>query len=225
VSATDRGHSTSILIVDDHELIREGMRALLDGEEGMEVVGEAQTANEALALSRSLQPDVVVLDVRLPDRHGVEICADIRQLSPRTRILVCSGMSEGSALVDAAKAGADGFVSKEAPNAEIVDAVRRVADGAAVVGADSAAAIFRHARAASTDRPKLARLTDRERQVLGLISLGLTNREIGARLFVSEKTVRNQVSSVLHKLDLRHRTEAALFAAPLRAELGLSDQS
>jgi two-component system response regulator DevR len=225
VPANHPEHQIAVLIVDDHELIREGLRLLLDGERDMRVVGEGKTANEALALTRRLEPDVVVLDVRLPDRHGVEICGDIRALSPGTRILVCSGLSEGSALVDAARAGADGFVSKEAPNAEIVDAVRRVAEGASVVGADSAAAIFRHARASQTERSKLADLSEREREVLGLLSLGLTNREIAARLFVSDKTVRNHVSSVLRKLDLRHRTEAALFAAPLRTELGLTEES
>src|SRR5207249_125957 len=120
VPANDPERTIDVLIVDDHELIREGLRALLDGERDMRVVGEAKTANEALALTRRIRPDVVVLDVRLPDRHGVEICGDIRGLSPETRILVCSGLSEGSALVDAARAGADGFVSKEAPNAEIV---------------------------------------------------------------------------------------------------------
>jgi two-component system, NarL family, response regulator DevR len=225
VPANEPEHQIAVLIVDDHELIREGMRTLLDGEPDMRVVGEAKTAEEALALARRLEPDVVGLDVRLPDRHGVEICGDIRALSPETRILVCSGMSESTGLVDAARAGADGFVSKEAPNAEIVDAVRRVAEGAAVVGADSAAAIFRQVRTSKTESSRIARLSDREREVLGLLSLGLTNREIAARLFVSEKTVRNQVSNVLRKLDLRHRTEAALFAAPLRAELGVPDQS
>jgi len=216
---------TSVLVVDDHELIREGLRTLVDGEPDMEVAGEAKTADEALALARRLQPQVIVLDVRLPDRHGIQICGELRALSPDSRILICSGLSDGSAMLEAARAGADGFVSKEAPNAEIVDAVRRVAAGAAVVGADSAAAIFRHGRASSDERPQLANLTDREREVLGHLSLGLTNREIAGRLFVSEKTVRNHVSSLLHKLGLRHRTEAALFAAPLRGELGVSDTS
>ena len=216
---------TAVLVVDDHELIREGMRNVLDAEPDMEVVGEAKTADEALALARQLEPQVIVLDVRLPDRHGIEICGELRALSPDSRILICSGLSEGSALLDAARAGADGFVSKEAPNAEIVDAVRRVAAGAAVVGSDSAAAIFRHTRTSTQERSQLASLTDREREVLGHLSLGLTNREIAERLFVSEKTVRNHVSSLLHKLGLRHRTEAALFAAPLRTELGVSDGS
>ena len=112
--------------------------------EGLRVVGDARTADEALALTRHLQPDVVVLDVRLPDRDGFEICAEIRGFSPDTRILMCSGLADGSALVQAARAGADGFVSKEADNAEVVDAVRRVANGAAVLGATTAEAMFGH---------------------------------------------------------------------------------
>jgi two-component system, NarL family, response regulator DevR len=212
-----------VLVVDDHELIRDGLRTLLNAEDDLRVVGEAKTANEALALTRQLEPDVIVLDVGLPDRPGVEICAEIRRLQPETRILVFSGLSEGSALADAAKAGADGFVSKGAPNDEIVDAVRRVAAGAAVVGADSAAAILQHARTSPTAGPSLEPLSKRERQVLGLLSLGLTNREIAGRLFISEKTIRNQVSQILHKLGLRHRTEAALFAAPIRDQLGIPD--
>jgi two-component system, NarL family, response regulator DevR len=221
----DGSATTRVLVVDDHALIREGMRTVLDAEHDIEVVGEAKSASEALAFARRLKPDLVLLDMRLPDRAGIEICAELRELSPASRILICSGMSEGSALIDAARAGADGFVSKEAPNTEIVDAVRRVAGGAAVVGADSAAAIFRHAQAAPAERSKLTELTDREREVLGQLTLGLTNRETASRLFVSEKTVRNHVSSVLHKLGVRHRTEAALFAAPLRGELGLPEES
>jgi two-component system, NarL family, response regulator DevR len=208
-----------ILIVDDHGLIREGLRNVLEAEDGFRVVGEARTGDEALALTRHLDPDVVVLDVRLPDRNGIEICAEIHELSPTTRVLVCSGLADGSALVEAAKAGAEGFVSKEASNAEIVDAVRRVANGAAVVGEGSAQTMFRYLRSHRDDLPRLAQLSDREREVLGLLSEGLTNREIGTRLFISEKTVRNHVSGLLRKLHLHHRTEAALFAAPLRGEL------
>jgi DNA-binding NarL/FixJ family response regulator len=211
---------TAILIVDDHGLVREGLRTLLESQDGLHVVGDARTADEALALARRLRPDVVVLDVRLPDRDGIEICGEIRDLSPETRILMCSGLSDGSALVEAAKAGADGFVSKEAANAEIVDAVRRVANGAAVLGATSAQAMFRYLRRQAPGASRLSVLSEREREVLGLLAEGLTNREIAARLFISEKTVRNHVSGVLHKLDFRHRTEAALFAAPLRGELG-----
>ena len=209
-----------ILVVDDHGLVREGFRTLFDSVDGMRVVGDARTADEALALVRSLDPDVVVLDVRLPDRDGYTICGEIRELAPDTRIVMCSGLADGSALVEAAKAGADGFISKEADNAEVVDAVRRVSQGAAVLGAASAEAIFGHLRRQGPGVSKLSTLSAREREVLGLLAEGLTNREIAARLFISEKTVRNHVSGVLHKLDFRHRTEAALFAAPLRGELG-----
>jgi two-component system, NarL family, response regulator DevR len=210
---------TEILIVDDHGLVRDGLRTLLDSQDGLRVVGDARTADEALALARHLLPDVVVLDVHLPDRDGYEICGEIREFSPNSRILMFSGLADGSALVEAAKAGADGFVSKETDNAEIIDAVRRVAEGAAVLGESSAQAMFRHLR---RQKPvsKLSALSDREREVLALLAEGLTNREIAARLFISEKTVRNHVSGVLRKLDFRHRTEAALFAAPLRGELG-----
>ena len=201
----------AILIVDDHALVRDGLRTLLDAQEGLRVVGDARTADEALALTRHLQPDVVVLDVRLPDRDGFEICAEIRGFSPDTRILMCSGLADGSALVQAARAGADGFVSKEADNAEVVDAVRR---------ATTAEAMFGHLRRQGPGVSKLSALSEREREVLGLLAEGLTNKEIAERLFISEKTVRNHVSSILHKLDFRHRTEAALFAAPLRGELG-----
>lgn len=211
---------TSILVVDDHALVRSGLRTVLDAEGDLEVVGEASTAAEALAYVRRLRPDVVVLDIRLPDRDGIEICAEIRELSPATRILVCSGLTEGTALVEAAKAGADGFVSKESANDEIVDAVRRVAGGAAVVGADSARVMFGYLRAASERAPAIGRLSAREREVLRLLSEGLTNREIAAHLFIAEKTVRNHVSALLRKLHLRHRTEAALFAAPVRDQLG-----
>jgi two-component system response regulator DevR len=209
-----------ILIVDDHELVRDGLRTLLDANDGLHVVGDARTADEALALARHLLPDVVVLDVQLPDRTGFEICGEIRDVAPDTRILLCSGLADGSVLIEAAKAGADGFVSKDAGNDEIVDAVRRIASGATVLGATSAQAIFGHLRRQSAGVSKLTALTDREREVLGYLADGLTNREIGDRMFISEKTVRNHVSAVLHKLGFHHRTEAALFAAPLRGELG-----
>ena len=210
----------AVLIVDDHGLVREGLRTLLESQDGFHVVGDARTADEGLALARRLHPDVVVLDVRLPDRDGFEICGEIRELSSNSRILMFSGLAEGTALIEAAKAGADGFVSKEADNAEIVDAVRRVASGAAVLSATSAQALFRQLRRQEPGVSKLSVLSDREREVLGLLAEGLTNREIAGRLFISEKTVRNHVSGVLRKLDFRHRTEAALFAAPLRGELG-----
>ena len=167
-----------VLIVDDHGLVREGLRALLDAEEGVRVVGEARRADEALALAAKLRPGVVVLDIGLPDRGGLEIVGEIRDASPASRILMCSGLAEGSMLVAAAAAGADGFVAKESPNAEIVDAVRRVADGAAVVGQESAELMFRDLREQRSNVAKLEALSEREREVLSLLAEGLTNREI-----------------------------------------------
>jgi two-component system response regulator DevR len=208
-----------VLIVDDHGIVREGLRTLLDGESGLRVVGEAGSAAAALALARKLRPGVVVLDIRLPDRDGLAIVGEIRDASPATRILLCSGIAEGTLLAEAASAGADGFVAKESPNTEIVDAVRKVADGAAVVGAESAQVLFRELRDRAAHLSKLQQLSQREREVLGLLAEGMTNREIGERLFISEKTVRNHVSGVLRKLSLRHRTEAALFAVPLKEYL------
>lgn len=209
----------SVLVVDDHGLVREGLRALLDAEPDIEVVGEARTADEALALARHVQPGVVVLDVRLPDRIGLDICDELRAVAPGVGLLICSGLADGSVLIEAARHGADGFVSKEASNAEIVEAVRRVAGGAAVVGAASADAAFRHLRAAHAERSAIAELSVREREVLAFVAEGRTNREIAEALTLSEKTVRNHVSAILHKLGFRHRTEAALFAAPLRDQL------
>lgn len=208
-----------VLIVDDHGLVREGLRTLLEAEEGVHVVGEARRADEALALAAKLRPTVVVLDIGLPDRGGLEIVGEIRDASPASRILMCSGLAEGSMLVAAAAAGADGFVAKESPNAEIVDAVRRVADGAAVVGQESAESMFRDLRDRRSNVSKVEALSAREREVLSLLAEGLTNREISHRMFIAEKTVRNHVSSVLRKLSLRHRTEAALFAVPLKEHL------
>jgi DNA-binding NarL/FixJ family response regulator len=208
-----------VLIVDDHGLVREGLRSVLEGENGIRVVGEASSAEEALALSRKLRPGVVVLDNRLPDRDGLTIVGEIREGSTETRILLCSGVAEGSLLAEAAAAGVDGFVAKGSPNTEIVDAVRRVAEGAAVVGAESAQVLFRDLRDRSAHLTKLQSLSEREREVLGLLAEAMTNREIAGRLFISEKTVRNHVSGVLRKLRLRHRTQAALFAVPLKEHL------
>jgi DNA-binding NarL/FixJ family response regulator len=208
-----------ILIVDDHGLVRDGLRSLLEGQPDLHVVGEARTADEALAFARRLHPEIVILDVRLPDRSGIEVCGELSDAAPEARILMMSGDLDGTVVIEAAGAGALGFVSKEAPNEEILEAVRTVADGATNLGSTTARAMFRDLRGRHRQPPALARLSHREREVLAGLSEGWTNREIAAGLVLSEKTVRNHVSSVLHKLDLRHRTEAALYAAPIREHL------
>jgi len=208
----------SVLIVDDHGLVREGLRALLV-EEGIEVVGEAGSAKEALRLAADLAPDVVVLDIRLPDRDGVSIIDELRGVAPGSRVLLCSGSPDGTTLFEAARSGSDGFVAKEAPNAEIVDAIRTVASGATVVGAQSASLMYRGLQGHAPDVERVERLSVREREVLGLLGRGLTNREIGSHLMISEKTARNHVSRILRKLALRHRTEAAVFALPMERHL------
>jgi two-component system response regulator DevR len=209
--------AVSVLIVDDHGLVREGLRTVLQEEPGIEVVGEAGRAAEAIALVGELAPDVVVLDIRLPDRDGVTIVEELRRASPTTRVLLCSGSPDGSMLFNAAGSGADGFVAKEAPNDEIVDAVRRIADGSAVVGHRSAGVMFKGLQDHATDLAKLERLSARERQILRLLGHGMTNREIAAQLLISEKTARNHVSRILRKLAVRGRTEAALLATRARS--------
>ena len=208
----------SVLIVDDHGLVREGLRALLL-EEGIEVVGEAGRAKDALRLAADLAPDVVVLDIRLPDRDGVSIVGELRAVAPASRVLLCSGSPDGSTLFEAAGSGSDGFVAKEAPNDEIVDAIRSVASGSTVVGARSAGLMYRGLQGHAPDVERIGRLSGREREVLGLLGRGMTNREIGRHLMITEKTARNHVSRILRKLSLRHRTEAAVFALPMERHL------
>jgi two-component system response regulator DevR len=208
----------SVLIVDDHGLVREGLRAVLI-EEGIDVVGEAGCANDALRLAADLAPDIVILDIRLPDRDGVSIIDELRDVAPTTRVLLCSGSPDATTLFEAARSGSDGFVAKEAPNEEIVDAVRTVATGTPVVGARSADVMYRGLQGRAFDVERVERLSVREREVLGLLGRGLTNREIGRHLMISEKTARNHVSRILRKLSLRRRTEAAVFALPMERHL------
>jgi two-component system response regulator DevR len=209
---TPEAGTISVVIVDDHGLIREGFRMLLHDEPGIEVVGEAERAHEAIDLIQRVAPDVVILDIRLPDRDGVTIVGDIREASPGTRILLCSGAPDDSVAADATDARADGFVAKEAPNDEIVHAVRAVASGDAVLGESSARVIFDGLRGRADKLASVRRLSMREREILGLLAEGLTNGEIAVRLSISPKTARNHVSRILRKLSLRYRTEAAVLA-------------
>jgi two-component system response regulator DevR len=216
--STDRLPPTSVLIVDDHPAVREGMRAILETQPDVRVVGAAGSTAEAVALADRLRPGLILLDVRLPGRGGLEACRELRARVPEARILMMSGLPATSPLLHAAAAAADGFLSKESSAGEIIRIVREVVSGRAAVDQTSARTMFRSLQTEGALAPQLDSLSAREREVLALLSEALTNREIAKRLFLSEKTVRNHVSNVLRKLSFTHRTQAALFFAPLRGE-------
>ena len=204
-----------VLVVDDHEVVRLGLRTLLSQQSDIDVVGEAATVSEALSQAASLAPDVVLLDVRLPGGSGVEACQQIKSSQPQTRIVMLTSYSGDEALFDAIAAGADGYVLKQIGSQELVDAVRRVGAGENLLDPTLTVRVFTRLRE-TRDRVEsvaFSGLTNREVQILSLISQGQTNREIGEALYLSEKTVRNYVSGILAKLGLTSRVQAAAYAA------------
>ncbi|HEY0453904.1 response regulator transcription factor [Actinophytocola sp.] len=201
-----------VALVDDHEVVRRGLRDLLDGEPGIEVVAEAGGVAEALARIGATAPDVVVIDIRLPDGDGVSLCRTLRSLDPAPRCLVLTAFDDEQALVEAIMAGASGYLLKQVRGQDLVDAVREVAAGRSLLDPVTTARVLdRMRRSAETD--ELAVLTDRERRVLELMGEGLTNRQIAERLFLAEKTVKNYVTSVLAKLGMERRTQAVAWIA------------
>lgn len=204
-----------VFLVDDHEIVRRGVGALLDDEDGIEVVGEAGTAARALARVPVLEPDVVVLDVRLPDGDGVRVCRDIRSALPETRVLMLTSYSDDEALYGAVMAGASGYILKQIHGTDLVGAVRTVAGGRSLLDPESTTRMLERLRADAVREDPLSELTDQERRVLELIGEGLTNREIGTRMYLAEKTVKNYVSRVLAKLGMARRTQAAAYAVRL----------
>ncbi|HVQ90128.1 MAG TPA: response regulator transcription factor [Mycobacteriales bacterium] len=210
------GGSTPIrvFLLDDHELVRRGLHDLLSGESDIEVVGEAGLAAEALRRIPALLPDVAILDARLPDGHGVDVCRDIRSSHPEVACLMFTSYDDDEALLAAIMAGASGYVLKQIRGTDFVDAVRRVAAGQSLL--DPAVTRTVLARVRQTEHREddpLAALTEQERKVLELIAEGLTNRQIGERLFLAEKTVKKYVSSLLAKLGLQRRAQAVAYAA------------
>jgi DNA-binding NarL/FixJ family response regulator len=197
-----------VFLLDDHELVRRGVRELLESEGDIEVVGEASTAAEALARVPAVRPQVAVLDVRLPDGDGVTVCRDLRSLLPELACLMLTSFSDDEALLGAVMAGAAGYVLKDIRGGDLVGAVRTVAAGGSLLDARSTA----HVLARLREKPKdpLDVLTEQERKILDLIGEGLTNRQIGERMYLAEKTVKNHVSSLLSKLGLQRRTQAAV---------------
>nr|WP_225955159.1 response regulator transcription factor [Kibdelosporangium phytohabitans] len=201
-------------MLDDHEVVRKGVAALLGTNPDITVVGEASTAAEALAKVPALKPDVAVLDVRLPDGDGVQVCRDLRADMPDLKCLMLTSYSDDEALFESVMAGAAGYVLKEVRGGDLVRAIRTVAQGGSLLDPTATTRVLTRLRRGPTD--KLADLTEQERKVLELIGEGLTNRQIAERLFLAEKTVKNYVSNLLAKLGMRRRTQAAVLATELK---------
>jgi DNA-binding NarL/FixJ family response regulator len=212
------GAAIKVFLLDDHEVVRRGVRDLLDAEPDISVVGEAGTAASALARIPALRPDVAVLDVRLPDGDGVSVCRDIRSQLPDVACLMLTSFGDDEALFDAIMAGAAGYVLKQIRGTDLVGAVRTVASGRSLLDPEAAARVMARMRDQSRRADPLAALTGQERKILELIGEGLTNRQIGERLFLAEKTVKNYVSALFAKLGMERRTQAAAYAARIFGE-------
>ncbi|GAB6987755.1 response regulator [Nocardioides pyridinolyticus] len=204
-----------VYLLDDHEVVRQGLRALLESSSDIEVVGEAGTATDAASRIPALRPDVAVLDARLPDGSGIEVCRTVRAVDPSIKGLVLTSYDDDEALFAAIMAGASGYVLKEIRGNDLVEAVRQVAAGNSLIDPSLTARVLERVRNPQTTAPELAQLTEQELKLLGLIAEGLTNRQIGERMFLAEKTVKNYVSSILAKLGLERRTQAAVLASKL----------
>ena len=210
-----------VLLVDDHAVVRLGLRSLLAAQAGFRVVGEAGTVAEALAMARQARPDVVLMDVRLPDGSGIEACRRIKQEHPDCKVVMLTSYSDEEAIVGAVMAGANGYLLKQADSERLTQAIRDAASGASSLDPRAAGALLSQFRELSAKQAEaeLAGLTDRERRMLALIAEGYTNRAIGERLHLSEKTVRNHVSQLLRKLGFQRRSQAAAWAGQRRLEL------
>jgi two-component system, NarL family, response regulator DevR len=204
-----------VFLLDDHEVVRRGIRDLLEAEGDIVVVGEASTAAEALARVPATHPDVAVLDVRLPDGDGVSVCRELRSDFPELSCLMLTSFADDEALYNAILAGASGYVLKQIRGSDLVGAVRTVSGGGSLLDPKAAAQVMDRLRNQANKKDPLAALTDQERKILDLIGEGLTNRQIGERMFLAEKTVKNYVSSLLAKLGLERRTQAAVLASRL----------
>ncbi|MDI9951512.1 MULTISPECIES: response regulator transcription factor [Rhodococcus] len=207
--------TTRVFLVDDHEIVRRGLVDLLGSVPDLEVVGEAASVGEAMARIPGSGADVAVLDVRLPDGNGVELCRDLRTSLPELRCLMLTSYSDDEALFDAIMAGASGFVLKQILGTDLVAAVRTVGEGGSLLDSRATSALMNRIRSARREDP-LAELSEQERAVFELIGEGLTNREIAERLFLAEKTIKNYVSRLLSKLGMQRRTQAAVLATELR---------
>jgi DNA-binding NarL/FixJ family response regulator len=207
--------SLRVFLLDDHEVVRRGLRELLEAEGDIEVVGESGLAHEAAARIPALRPHVAVLDARLPDGSGIDTCREVRSVDPDIKALILTSYDDDEALFAAILAGASGYVLKQIGGTDLVDAVRRVAAGQSLIDPSLTAKVLDRVRNGPEQHAELAALTDQERKILALVAEGLTNRQIAERMFLAEKTVKNYVSSILSKLGLERRTQAAVLASKL----------
>ena len=206
-----------VMLVDDHEVVREGLRTLIGRHKDMLVVGEAGTTAEAIDTAAKAKPDVIIMDVRLPDGSGVEACRTIREARPETRVIMLTSYADDEALFASIVAGAAGYLLKQTRGQAVIDAINAVAHGQSLLDPDVTGKVLERVRRGRGDEdPAFASLTDQERKVLEQLAEGKTNREIGEVLFLSEKTVKNYVSRILDKLGLARRAEAAAYMAKRR---------
>ena len=214
--------SVRVFLLDDHELVRVGLRTLIDAEADLSVVGEAATAEEALVRLPAARPDVAVVDLQLGQSNGVEVCREVRSRHPEVSCLVLSAFSDERDVSAAILAGAAGYVLKQRASKDLVEAIRAVGQGATALDPSLTDGVLTRMRSGSNPDPLLGRLSAQERRILELIAGGLTNRQIADDMFLAEKTVRNYVSNLLAKLGMHRRSEAAAYAARLeeRGELG-----
>jgi two-component system, NarL family, response regulator DevR len=204
-----------VFLLDDHEVVRRGITDVLEAD-GIAVVGEAATAAEALRRIPATSPDVAILDARLPDGSGIDVCREVRSTLPAVRCLILTSYDDADAVFAAVMGGASGYLLKQIRGTSLVDAVRQVAAGRSLLDPAVTERLLARLREGTTTDPRLASLTDREREILSLIADGLTNRQISDRLFLAEKTVKNYVSGLLAKLGMQRRTQAAVYGATIR---------
>jgi len=206
---------TRVLLVDDHDVVREGLRALLSRRPGFEIVGQAATAAQAVVEAKKTEPDVIVMDVRLPDGSGIEACREIREARPETRVIMLTSYADDDAVFASILAGASGYVLKQTRGSALADAIDAVARGESLLDPAVTQKVLERVRTAARrkgDDP-LDALNEQEHKILLLIAEGKTNKEIAGQVYLSDKTVKNYVSSILNKLNLRRRSEAAAFIA------------
>jgi two-component system response regulator DevR len=213
---TEGAPPRTLLVVDDHEVVRQGLVALLDRRAGFQVVAEAGTAADAIEQARRFRPDLVVMDIRLPDGSGIEACREIRSELPETRVVMLTSYPDEDAVLAAIVAGASGYLLKQVRARDLVAALETVAAGGSLLDPAVTGKVLERMRRIATDDDELAALTKQERKILTLVAEGKTNKEIAADVFLSDKTVKNYVSSILAKLNLERRAQAAAYVARMQ---------